>query len=99
MADACIHIMEKVDAKKLYDKLSQTHINIGTGEDLTIMKLAQQVKEIVGFQGEISWDHTKPDGTPKKQLDVNLLHTLEWNHQIELTKGIEAVYNNYCNYK
>ena len=99
MADACVHIMQNVDAIKLYDELNQTHINIGTGEDLTIKQLAERVKEIVGFQGEISWDNTKPDGTPKKQLDVNLLHKLGWNHKIELKKGIEAVYNNYCSLK
>lgn len=99
MADACVHIMQNVNAVKLYDELNQTHINIGTGEDLTIKQLAEQVKKTIDFQGEISWDITKPDGTPKKQLDVTLLHTLDWKHKIELKSGIEAVYNNYCKYK
>jgi len=95
MADACVHIMEHVEAKKLYFDLKQTHINIGTGEDLSISELANLVKEVVGYKGDISWDTTKPDGTPKKQLDVDLLHSLNWKHKVELQEGIKAVYGNY----
>jgi GDP-L-fucose synthase len=95
MADACVHIMEKVDAQTLYDELKQTHINIGTGIDLTIKELADIVKEVVGFQGEICWDATKPDGTHKKQLDVSLLKQLKWEHRITLEQGIAMVYENY----
>ncbi|MCF8366025.1 MAG: hypothetical protein K9H16_09600 [Bacteroidales bacterium] len=95
IADACIHLMENVEAPTLYDEMQQTHINIGTGIDLTIKDLAETVKEIVGFKGEIEWDSTKPDGTPKKQLDVNLLNALNWNHRISLDEGIKAVYNKY----
>jgi GDP-L-fucose synthase len=95
MADACVHIMEKVDAQTLYDELKQTHINIGTGIDLTIKELADIVKEVVGFQGEIRWDTTKPDGTHKKQLDVSLLKQLKWEHRITLEQGIAMVYENY----
>jgi len=95
MADACVHIMQKVDAPKLYDEMKQTHINIGTGEDLTIKELAVLVKEVVGFEGEIAWDVNKPDGTPKKQLDVTLLKKLNWDYTIGLPKGLQTVYSNY----
>jgi GDP-L-fucose synthase len=95
MADACVHIMEKVDAQTLYDELKQTHINIGTGIDLTIKELADIVKEVVGFQGEIRWDTTKPDGTYKKQLDVQLLENLSWKFNISLEDGISSVYKKY----
>jgi GDP-L-fucose synthase len=95
MADACIHIMENVEAKTLYGDLGQTHINIGTGVDLTIKELAVLVKEIIGFKGEILWDKTKPDGTFKKQLDVQLLNSLDWKYQISLEKGIGMVYQKY----
>lgn len=95
MADACVHIMQNVEAEKLYNEMKQTHINIGTGIDLRIKDLAELVKNIVGFNGNIEWDSTKPDGTPKKQLDVTLLNKLDWHFKIELKSGIEAVYANY----
>lgn len=96
MADACVHIMQNVEAPILYDKMKQTHVNIGTGIDLTIKELAEMVKEIVGFNGQIEWDTTKPDGTPKKQLDVKLLHQLNWKYKVSLNNGINAVYERYC---
>jgi GDP-L-fucose synthase len=95
MADACVHIMQKVDSNKLYKDLNQTHINIGTGKDLTIKQLAETVKEVVGFKGVLVWDTTKPDGTLKKQLDVSLLNKLHWNFKIQLIEGIKTVYSNY----
>ena len=95
MAEACIYLMLNIDAERLYNKLNQTHINIGTGSDLTINELANLVSKIVGFNGNINWDSTKPDGTPKKQLDVSLLRSLGWEHKIELAKGVEMVYNSY----
>jgi len=95
MAEACIYLMMNIDADTLYNKLKQTHINIGTGSDLTIRELANLVSKIVGFDGNINWDSTKPDGTPKKQLDVSLLHSLGWEHKIELARGVEMVYNTY----
>ena len=95
MADACIHIMEHVEAEKLYTEMGQTHINIGTGIDLTIKDLAETVKGIVGFKGSINWDDTKPDGTYKKQLDTSLLNKLDWNFKIGLEEGISTVYQNY----
>ena len=95
MADACVYLMENVDAPKLYKELQQTHINIGKGIDLTIKKLAEQVNSIVGFEGEIKWDITKPEGTFKKQQDVKLLNTLNWNSSIALKDGINLVYKEY----
>ena len=67
-------------------------INIGTGEDLTIKELAQLVKEVVGYEGEIRFDTTKPDGTPRKLLDVTRLHNTGWRHKIELKEGLELTY-------
>jgi len=97
MADACIHIMEHLDAGLLYDEMEKTHINIGTGKDLTIRELAETVKEITGFRGRLGWDTTKPSGTPRKQLDVTLLYKLGWRHKIELEEGIKSVYERYIN--
>ncbi|MFO7924679.1 MAG: GDP-L-fucose synthase [Bacteroidales bacterium] len=96
MADASVFIMEKVDAGKLYNDLSQTHINIGTGKDITIRELALMVKEITGFGGELQWDSSKPDGTARKQLDVGLLNKLDWKYGIDLPDGIRSVYSRYA---
>ena len=68
-------------------------VNIGTGEDLSIKDLALKIKEIVGYKGEIRWNTSKPDGTPRKLLDVSLIHSLGWQHEIELMEGIKRVYN------
>ncbi len=97
MADACVHILQEVDAETLYTKMQQTHINIGTGVDLSIRELAELVKDIVGFKGEILWDTSKPDGTYKKQLDVTLLNKLKWEYNISLEEGVRTVYKQYCN--
>jgi len=69
------------------------HVNIGTGKDQSILELAELVKNIVGFEGDIVHDFSKPDGTPKKQLDVSKLHSLGWNHKVELDEGIKKVYD------
>jgi GDP-L-fucose synthase len=100
MADACIYLMEKADAKDILNmNASQnhfssipTHINIGTGKDLTIKELAYMVKEITGFKGEILWDSQKPDGTFQKLLDVSTLNNLGWKEKIGLSDGIKSVY-------
>jgi GDP-L-fucose synthase len=84
LADACVFLMENYSEKTL--------VNIGTGEDVTIKDLALMVKDIVGFEGEIKFDTSKPDGTPRKLLDVSKLHKLGWKHKIELYDGIKAVY-------
>ena len=95
MADACVYIMQEVSAEKLYNGLNYTHINIGTGEDVTIKELAVAVRAITGFRGKLIWDTSRPDGTPKKQLDVELLHKLGWQHKISLEDGIKAVYKTF----
>ena len=95
MADACVYTMLNVDSNKLYNELNQTHINIGTGVDLTIKELAAIVQKQIGFEGEVIWDIKKPDGTFKKQQDVTLMKSLGWKSGIDLESGIEKVYENY----
>lgn len=94
LADAIFYLMEKIDAKDLYVQ-GLTHINIGTGEDLTIGELAQLIKKIIGFEGEIVYDKTKPDGTPRKLMDVTRLHNLGWKHKHSLEQGIKKTYEWY----
>jgi GDP-L-fucose synthase len=67
-------------------------VNIGTGEDLAIIDLARTIKDIVGYEGEIVHDFTKPDGTPRKLMSVDKLHAMGWKHEISLRAGIEKVY-------
>jgi GDP-L-fucose synthase len=69
-----------------------THINVGTGEDLSIRELAEMVREIVHPQAKLTFDTTKPDGTPRKLLDVSRLHALGWRHRVPLRQGIESTY-------
>lgn len=97
MADACVYIMENIDFSDLVenDKIRNTHINIGTGIDIPISELALFVKRIVGFEGGIQWDLTKPDGTYRKMLDVSKLNSLGWKYKIGLEEGIDAVYRDY----
>jgi GDP-L-fucose synthase len=83
LADACLFLMETFDEAGL--------VNIGTGVDLPIRELAEIVKKTVGFQGEIVLDATKPDGTPRKLMDVSKLHNLGWRHKIDLVDGIKMV--------
>ena len=70
-------------------------VNIGTGEDVTIKQLAETVKHIVGFTGEILWDSSRPDGTPRKLMDVSKLHDLGWHHKIALPDGIALAYQDF----
>jgi GDP-L-fucose synthase len=77
----------------LENKLPDYLYNVGTGEDLTIKELAETIQEITGHQGEIIWDSSKPDGTPRKLMDVSKMHDLGWKHQVELKDGIQKTYN------
>ena len=98
MANACIYLLEKVDFYNLKQHnapIKNTHINIGTGIDLSIKDLAYLVKEIVGFSGDIEWDTSKPDGTYRKLLDVSKLSNLGWKYSIELKNGIQQTYQEY----
>ena len=99
LAEVCIKIMEDVNFSNLtYEKqkeIQNTHINIGCGEDLMIKELAEMIADIIGFQGKIKWDIEKPDGTPKKLLDVNKMKELGWNNNMPLKNGLEKNYKDY----
>ena len=85
MADACIFLMENYDGEQ--------HVNIGTGEEVSIRQLAETVKEVVGFEGELVFNTDMPDGTPRKLTVVDKLHGLGWKHKITLNEGIRLAYN------
>lgn len=87
LADACFYLMQNYSEPNL--------INIGTGHDLTIKDLALLIKEVLQFEGELVFDSSKPDGTPRKLMDVTKLHNLGWKHKIELRKGIELAYQDF----
>ncbi len=98
MADACIHIMNKVDFADLRGETPEVrncHINIGTGKELTIGALARLVKEAVGFAGELTFDASHPDGTMRKLTDVSRLHALGWTHRVEIEQGVPRLYDWY----
>jgi GDP-L-fucose synthase len=96
LAEAVCYLMEKINASDLYEKgISQ--INIGTGEDLTINELALIIKDVVGYDGKIVYDTTRPDGTPRKLMDVSRLHSLGWKHKTSLHEGIKKTYLWYLN--
>ena len=84
MADACVFLLENYDGEQ--------HVNIGTGKEVTIKELAETVKRVVGYQGEIVWNSAMPDGTPRKLTDVTKLHNLGWTHKIELEEGVQLAY-------
>jgi GDP-L-fucose synthase len=88
LADACFFLLQNYN--------EEMFVNIGTGEDLTIKALAELIKEIVGFQGELRWNTEKPDGTPRKLMDVSRLHNMGWKHRIGLREGITSVYAEFA---
>lgn len=91
MADACVFVMEKInfaDVSKDMTEIKNTHINVGTGSDVTINDLAHMIKELVGFAGTIEFDPSKPDGTMRKLMSVEKLERLGWKHTIELKEGL-----------
>lgn len=91
LADAIIFLMENVNAEDLYEK-GITHLNIGTGKDISIDGLANMISEIVGYKGSINHDTSKPDGTPRKLLDVSRINSLGWKYKTELREGIVETY-------
>jgi GDP-L-fucose synthase len=99
MADATVYIMEKVSFSDLVTEgakeVRNTHINIGTGEEITIKALSVLLREVTGFRGELVFDHTKPDGTPRKFLDSSKLHGLGFRHQTSLRDGARLMYQWY----
>lgn len=98
MADASVHILEKVDFENLRGNSKEArncHINIGTGKEISIKDLAYLVKDSVGYKGEIRFDSSKPDGTMRKLTDVAKLHDLGWKHKIEIEEGVRNLYSWY----
>lgn len=99
MADACLFLLESRNFKDTYEKntteIRNTHINIGTGIDISIKELAQTIKNIVGYKGELYFNETKPDGTMVKLTDPSKLHELGWKHTVKLEEGIARVYKWY----
>ena len=106
MADACIYIMENVDFKDIVNssanqlntqvkEIRNTHINIGTGKEITIKNLARLIKETVGFKGNLEFNASKPDGTMRKLTNPSKLHSLGWHHKIEIEEGIRKMYEWY----
>jgi len=99
MAAACVYAIENIDFKDTYASTDQevrnTHINIGTGKEISIRHLAETIKEKVGFEGELYFNADKPDGTMRKLTDPSKIHELGWHHQIDIEEGIEKMYNWY----
>jgi GDP-L-fucose synthase len=89
LAGACIFLMNNYNGPDI--------LNIGAGEDMTIKELAEIIKKIIGYQGDIKWDDSKPDGTPKKLLDLTKIHNLGWQQKIGLEEGIKNTYDWYVN--
>ena len=87
LAEACVHLMQTYASREI--------VNIGTGEDMSIRELAELIRGIVGFEGEIIWDAAMPDGTPRKLLDVSRIHSLGWKHRISLEDGIRLAYSDF----
>lgn len=87
LADACLFLMLNYNDSQF--------VNVGTGKDISIRELAELIKTIVGYEGNIIFDTTKPDGTPRKLLDLNYMHSLGWHHKIELEEGIKMTYQDF----
>ncbi len=96
LADACVFLMENVQAVDMRELSPDYFVNVGNGTDLTIKELAETIKRIVGFEGDIKHDLSKPDGTPRKLLDVSKIKELGWVSKINLEEGITRTYQWYC---
>jgi GDP-L-fucose synthase len=102
VADACVYCLKNIDFSdiKFSDnnsskEVKNTHLNIGVGHDMTIREIAEKIKNIIGFNGDIIWDSTKPDGTPRKLMNVSKINKLGWKEKVSLEEGIKMVYANY----
>lgn len=104
MADACVFLMENIDFQETIqinsntNEIRNTHINIGTGQEISIRDLAQLIQKTIGFNGELVFNASKPDGTLRKLTDVSKLHALGWRHRIEITEGIDRLFNWYLSH-
>ncbi|WP_294600930.1 GDP-L-fucose synthase [uncultured Rikenella sp.] len=100
MAAACIYVMERVSFRDLAagkgTEIRNCHLNIGTGSELTIASLVRLIADTVGYTGEIRFDASKPDGTPRKLTDPSRLHALGWRHSVEIDNGVRRLYDWYC---
>lgn len=97
MADGCVFLMNNFNPTKEQNEEGEIFVNLGIGEDVTIKDLAESVKKVVGFEGEIVWDSSKPDGTPRKLLEMSKMHNLGWKHKVKLEEGIKNSYEAYKN--
>ena len=95
LAEACVYILENINAETLNDRMGISHLNIGCGEDISISDLACIIGDIIDYKGEIRYDTSKPDGTPKKLLEISRLRDLGWESTITLHEGIRRSYNWY----
>lgn len=99
MADASVHVLLNVDFKDTYREgetdIRNCHINVGTGKELSIREVAEKIQQEIGYQGELRWDASKPDGTLRKLTDVSKLHRLGWHHRVEIDEGIHRLYRWY----
>jgi GDP-L-fucose synthase len=99
MADACVFLLENRNFEDVKttsgDEVRNTHINIGTGKEISISHLAATIQKEIGFQGTIEFDRTKPDGTLRKLTDPSKLHSLGWRHSVELEDGVRLMYQHY----
>lgn len=101
MADACVYLMENTDFQDIVSisaqgkEIRNCHLNIGTGKEITIRELSSLIRSIIGFEGSITFDTTKPDGTMRKLTDPSKLHALGWHHQVEIAEGIQTMYEWY----
>ncbi len=90
LASACVYLMENKNADEIGE-----FINIGSGKERTIKEIVELVKKTVGFEGEVEWDKTKPDGTPRKLMDVSRINELGWKSTVELEEGLKIAYNDF----
>lgn len=97
LADACVYILQNINLKNTLRNIENknTHINIGTGIDISIAELADLIKDLINFNGDFYYNKNKPDGTIKKLTDVSKLNKLGWKHKVELKDGVERIYNWY----
>ena len=104
LAEACLFTLENWDinddfAPKDVHGQKLSYLNVGTGNDISIYELANLIAQIIGFKGKILWDNSKPDGTPKKQLDIGRINQLGWRPKISLEKGLKDTINSYLEQK
>jgi len=95
MADGCLFLLKNFNPTKEQNECGEIFLNLGTGQDCTIKEIAETIKKIVGFDGDIIWDASKPNGTPQKLLDLTKIHELGWRHKVELEEGLKLTYEWY----